>query len=128
MSFKFRQPLFSKEESVYIAGFETQFLFFHDTMADYQYEETPPEKAFLQLEIGIVGMFISSGGRFSEEIELNLVRIQAPALLMPYVRGAASSILALSGFGAVPFPLINIHELARKALSEISVKELESKS
>lgn len=82
-----------------------------------------PEPNIVRMEIGIAGIFSVEEGRFEKEIEENLVKIQIPMLLLPYLRGAATSIFAHSGIGSVIFPLINLHELAKGA--NLAIKEIE---
>lgn len=123
---RIRQPFFQKESHSYFVGLDTQLYFYTENQFNSIKPEEQPsmESAIVQLEIGIAGVFTSLSDRFPVETEEKLVKIQAPAILMPYVRSAASSVLAVSGFGAVPFPLINIHELAKSSPAELTIKEM----
>jgi preprotein translocase subunit SecB len=41
-----------------------------------------------------------------------MVRINIPAILLPYLRAAITTIISQAGFGTIVFPLINIYEIA----------------
>ena len=66
----------------------------------------------------ISGIF-STENAFSEEVEQNLIKNQAPAILLPYLRAAITNILASSGFDTVILPLVNIQAAAKTAHIEI---------
>jgi preprotein translocase subunit SecB len=69
-------------------------------------------------EFGIMGVF-----KMVEEPKKNdeerMVKINMPAILMPYLRAAMTNILSSAGFGTVLFPLINMYELAEKSTIQI---------
>jgi preprotein translocase subunit SecB len=89
-----------------------------DTQDNTKKEVVP----LIKCEVSIVGMFSAEQGRFSKDIEDKLVKIQIPAILMPYVRATITSLLAHAGFGSVIFPLINIHEVARQAVAAADIQ------
>jgi len=66
----------------------------------------------------ISGMFVTENA-FEEETEQNLIRIQAPAILFPYLRAAITNILASSGFDTVILPLVNVQAVAKNVQIEI---------
>lgn len=66
----------------------------------------------------ISGIF-STENAFSEEVEQNLIKNQAPAILLPYLRAAITNILASSGFDTVILPLVNIQAAAKTSHIEI---------
>lgn len=60
----------------------------------------------------ITGLF-SSKGEFSKETEENLIKLQAPTILFPYIRASISLILTTAGFSSVILPLINVANTAK---------------
>lgn len=48
-----------------------------------------------------------------KETEERLIKYQAPAILMPYLRAAMSFIVTSAGFSTIIFPLVNINAAAR---------------
>ena len=69
------------------------------------------------------GIFKVAGEKLTEEAEKNLVRLQIPALLFPFLRSAVSSLFINAGFLGVVIPLINVHELASQAGDKIQIQE-----
>ena len=67
------------------------------------------------LELGVAGVFRTVQESLGEELEQNLVRLQIPAILLPYLRAAITSLLSSAGFPSILFPLVNVQELAKKA-------------
>jgi preprotein translocase subunit SecB len=51
--------------------------------------------------------------------EKNMVQINIPAILLPYLRSAITTILSQAGFGTIVLPLINIYEIAKQQTTEI---------
>jgi preprotein translocase subunit SecB len=45
--------------------------------------------------------------------EENFVKVNLPALLMPYLRAVMTNVLSNAGFGTALFPLVNVYELAK---------------
>jgi preprotein translocase subunit SecB len=68
-------------------------------------------------DFGISGLFrpINMDGKTEE----NMVRYNIPAILMPYLRSAITTIVSQAGFGTVVLPLINVYEIAKKNQIEI---------
>jgi preprotein translocase subunit SecB len=60
---------------------------------------------------GIAGLF--SSNNMDEQSEENMVRINIPAILLPYLRSSITTILSQAGFGTIVLPLINIYEIAK---------------
>ncbi len=60
----------------------------------------------------ITGLF-SSTGQFTKEIEEQLIKLQAPTILFPYIRASISLILTSAGFSTIILPLINVAETAK---------------
>jgi preprotein translocase subunit SecB len=86
---------------------------------DIRVDITLPDKTnILTGEFGITGVF-----KMIEEPEENteekIVKINIPAILMPYLRATMTNILSNAGFGTVLFPLINMYELAEKSTIQI---------
>lgn len=61
----------------------------------------------------VITGFFSSTGEFSKETEENLIKLQAPTILFPYIRASISLLLSTAGFSAVFLPLINVAEMAK---------------
>lgn len=127
LNLRVRPPVFQSSSNAYFVGLDSQMFFYSEAQfqAGQSQQEPAPEAAIVRLEVGIAGVFTAFRDRFPPETEVTFVKIHAPAILMPYVRGAASSILALSGFGSVPFPLINVHELAKESLGGVEIKVID---
>jgi preprotein translocase subunit SecB len=125
-----RQPAYVKEKKYYACGLDCKVFLFPNKIEEVKKKA---EDALLYIETGIAGIFSAVNEnkdgqeqltRFNSDLESKLVRIQMPAILMPYLRGAITSFLANAGFGAVLFPLINVQELADKTLKDIEIKEI----
>ncbi|MDR0642006.1 MAG: protein-export chaperone SecB [Treponema sp.] len=69
-------------------------------------------------DFGIAGLFRPVGDT-DRNFEENMVHINIPAILLPYLRSAITTILSQAGFGTVVLPLINVYEIARKNPVEI---------
>ncbi|MFH1282038.1 MAG: protein-export chaperone SecB [bacterium] len=118
-----RQPIFYKKTNKYIGGIDLGLYLYGQNIKE---EDKKPENAIIVVEAGIAGLFaVQEDKRFDEETENSLVRIQIPALLFPYLRGAITSLLANAGFGSVVLPLINIHELAKESLKDVNIKVID---
>jgi preprotein translocase subunit SecB len=87
--------------------------------------EITDEDRLLFVEGGIAGLFTVDKGKFDKGTEKGLVRIQIPALLLPYLRGTITSLLANAGYGTVILPLINIHALAEEQLQGTEIKVID---
>ena len=61
--------------------------------------------------------------KLAEEAEKNLVQLQIPAFLFPFLRSAVCSLFISAGFPIVVIPLINVHELASQAGDKIQIQE-----
>jgi preprotein translocase subunit SecB len=46
------------------------------------------------------------------DLREKMIRQQAPAIIMPYLRATISMMLISAGFGGVTMPLINLYEMA----------------
>ncbi len=79
----------------------------------------------VKCELSITGLFSVEEGRLTKEVEMNLLKLQLPAILLPYARSAITSILANGGFGSVVLPLINMQEVARRVESTLDVEVIE---
>ncbi len=121
LNISFREPLFSQGQKKYIGGIDTGLCLFPPEVKTEDKNE-----AIIKLDVGIVGIFSSDEeGGFDKETIENLVRVQIPAILFPYVRSTITSLFANAGFGSVILPLINMHELAKQAIGEVSIKTID---
>jgi len=114
----FNIPMFSKKENVYICG----LLLKGKTTLENQEGERVEVASF---ETEITGLFKTDGKIESAELEEKLVKIQAPAILMPYLRGTVSSYLSNAGFASVVLPLINVQKIANDSLGKESIIEID---
>jgi hypothetical protein len=67
-----------------------------------------------------VNATISGAFRFTEksimdnELREKMIRQQAPAIILPYLRATIGTMLVSAGFGGVTIPLINMYETAKQ--------------
>jgi hypothetical protein len=111
-----RKPLFYSQRKIYICGLECTMSY--PTPADMVKKGIPE---LVSLKAGMAGIFRAESGRIPPDVETRLVKIQAPYILLPYLRGAMTSLLANSGIGAMIFPLVNLHEIAKEVLKDESI-------
>ena len=116
MSLTIRNPLRISVDNSYIGGADVQFSLFHST-------EQKPETTLATGSVGISGLFKVLAGQLAAETENNLVRLQIPAILMPYLRAALSSLLINAGFLGVMLPLINVHAIVAQIGDKLKIEE-----
>lgn len=126
-SLAFREPLFSASGKKYIGGIDIGvYLLPIEGRGDNHFIKKEDIKDFLiKLELGTAGVFSVEEGRFSKEIEEKLVKLQIPALLLPYARATITALLANAGFGSIVLPLINLHEAAKETIGNIEIKVID---
>ncbi len=118
LEFAFREPFYFTGPKKYITGMNIKVSLLPN----------PPEAAdvskdfLLQVELGISGIFSVEEGRLTKEIENELIKIQAPALLFPYIRSTLTSLLSNAGFGSFILPLMNIQEMAKQSTATADIK------
>lgn len=124
VNLRLRHPLFFEEDGVYVGGVEARLFILNDEgKAELDGDqEISRENFLLTLEAGIAGMFRVQADALPKEVEEKLVKIQIPAILLPYLRAAMTSLLANAGYGSVMFPLFNIHALAEKTMGDVEVE------
>jgi len=118
LDISFREPLYIKRQKKYVGGLVIK-LTVAPPVKNGQGDQPKEENIILRIDLSISGLFRTEQGQFDPKTEQNLVTQQIPAILFPYVRATLSSLLANAGFGSVVLPLINIHEVAKKAKLEI---------
>jgi preprotein translocase subunit SecB len=116
MSLTLRNPIHIAADNTYVGGMDIQFSLFFSA-------DRSESNRLAEGRAGISGYFRVVGNSFSKETEENLVKLQIPALLLPYLRPAVTSLLINAGFPGVVFPLINIHALASDARSKMTIQE-----
>lgn len=114
-----RTPYFFKQRKEYVGGINLRLQLFDKPHDKLQEEDAP----LVKLEAGIVGIFSVDKERLSSQIEEHMVRHIMPAILMPYLRAAATSFLANAGWPGVFLPLINMYEMAKNA--DLEIEEIE---
>ena len=102
------QPIYFKDSSVYVTG--TTVKAFCGSQAD-------PD---VSLDISISGVFMCEGEK-ETPVDDDFIKVQMPAILSPYLRGAITYILAMAGFGQVIPPLVNFRNMAEEALKDIPI-------
>ncbi len=122
ISLNVREPIFYKKTKAYLGGVDLALNLFGKDLPE---EDRSPEKATLTVEAGISGVFNVEKGRLSKETEDQLVKVQIPAILFPYLRGAVTSLLANAGFGSVILPLINMNEVGKSSLQDKAIVEVD---
>lgn len=115
---RIRHPQFFKAKNCYIGGLDVL------TNLYEQGKDSIEEFLMVQLEAGIAGVFYVNG-TLEKSTEDILVRVQIPAILLPYLRSTVSALLSSAGFGSVIFPLINIHALAEENRDKIQIQIIE---
>lgn len=121
LSIAVREPLYSQSRKKYIGGLDTNLCLFPPEVKTEDKNE-----ALIKLDVGIAGIFSTAEeGGFEKEVVENLVRVQIPAILFPYIRATITSLLANAGFGSVILPLVNMTELAKQAVGEVVIKTIE---
>ena len=116
LSLGLRNPLHIGADNSYVGGLDVQFsLFFSEDLSDANRIATG--------KAGVSGYFKVAADKLQAEAEKNLVRLQIPALLFPFLRSAVSALLINAGFPGVVIPLINVHELASQAGDKIQIQE-----
>lgn len=131
ISVTIRPPLYFSQEKIYAGGFDLSMQITLPKSSDSDNATDLPsegneiaDNVLLKLDLGIAGSF-EVKERMAQGLEESLVKVQIPALLMPFARSAAASFLASAGYGAVLFPLFNIHELAKRQMAELNVEVVE---
>jgi preprotein translocase subunit SecB len=127
VSISIRIPSFFKTKNAYVGGLHMSLMLLtQEGKAKLESGgEITDEDRLLFVEGGIAGLFTVDKGKFDKGTEKGLVRIQIPALLLPYLRGTITSLLANAGYGTVILPLINIHALAEEQLQGTEIKVID---
>jgi preprotein translocase subunit SecB len=119
VAYAFRDPIYFEKLNKYIGGLDIQLKLYAETndaeAETSACEEDDTIKEILHLEAGIVGTFALGENSFSESQIENLVTLQIPSILMPYLRAAVSSFLCSGGWLNAPLPLLNVYEMAKHA-------------
>jgi preprotein translocase subunit SecB len=92
---------------VYVGGINVKVTIYDDK-----------KEKILEGDFGISGLFRPQSG-LDKQGEENMVKINMPAILLPYLRSAITTILSQAGFGTIILPLINIHEIVKSKSVEI---------
>ena len=135
LDIKIRNPFFIKKDKKYIGGIQTSLWLEpekdetsegekHTNEGQPDSEQDKKPNFLIKCNIGITGIFSVEEGRFKKETENDLVKLQIPTILFPYIRTTITSLLANAGFGSIILPLINIQEVARRTANlEVQVLE-----
>lgn len=102
------RQLYFKDEGVYVTG---------TTVKVICGEEEDPD---VSMNISISGMFMLED-KTDASIDENFIKVQMPAILSPYLRGAITYILAMAGFSQIIPPLVNFRSMAEEALKDMPI-------
>jgi preprotein translocase subunit SecB len=116
LSVSIRNPLHISSDNAYVGGLDI-------LISLYFSSEHVESNRIARGRAGVSGYFKVVGESLDVETEKNLVRVQIPAVLFPFVRSAISSLTINAGFPGVILPLINVQELAKQAGDEIQIQE-----
>ena len=87
------------------------YIYITGLKAGIKIDSTLLQKTIAEGEFCITGSFLQQG-ELDKETEERLIKYQAPAILMPYLRAAMSFIVTSAGFSTIIFPLVNINAAA----------------
>lgn len=113
----FRPPSYFKEKRLFVGGLDLEF------QIPYGVGELAKE-TFCQGTFGIAGAFHLAVEDLDQIVVEKIVKIQIPAILLPYLRATVTSTLAHSGIGSVMLPLINVQKFAEEALKDVPIEVL----
>ena len=119
-NFKVSNPAYSRGQKIYICGVAVK-----GSTSKEQEQKGIVEQGALNFEAEIAGIFKVEKQIPSKKLEEQLVKIQGPSLLLPYLRATITSYFANAGFGPFMLPLINIHKLAEDSLKDVEIKMLD---
>ncbi len=117
-----RDPWYLTKAKVYIGGLDCSLQLFDKGIPE---EDRNSDNASLAIKVSISGLFGVDEGQFKKELEEQLVKVQIPAILFPYVRASVTALLANAGFGSVMLPLINMNEVGKNALKDKEIQIIE---
>jgi preprotein translocase subunit SecB len=116
-SFEISHPSFFQEKKLYSGGIALN-LTYPIKLADGSEDEG------LRVHGRILGLFRVDQKFDNPKIEHNLIYNQIPAILLPYLRAAISSLLANAGYGSTILPLINIYAQSQQLLKDVELTVL----
>jgi preprotein translocase subunit SecB len=118
-----RIPEFHKVHDKYICGMDV-IVSLHDS--NIEERDRNESNALLKMNAGIAGIFgFDNSSEVSNDLKLKLIKVQAFAILLPYLRGSVTAFVANSGFGTFIFPLINVQNMAEVYLKDLDIKVIE---
>lgn len=117
-------PSYFTQSKVYAAGVIFK-MFFH-VPGSLPPEQLNASNSLVSVECNISGVFSCESGRLSKDVEDSLVKVTAPAILMPHLRSTVLSLLATGGFGYAEIPLFNVHGLATTALKDAQIADVDA--
>ncbi len=118
LQFAFRQPMYLRVARKYVAGMNVKLLLLPGPPEDASISK----ESMVEIELGISGLFSVEEDKLAPEVEQDLVKVHAPAILFPYVRSTLTSLLSNAGFGSFILPLLNIQEMAKQAPATLEIK------
>ena len=104
-------PAYSKKNNVYICGFQLK-----GSCNDKK------QNSIIEFNTNISGIFKVIEKIEDKVLEEKVIKIQAPSLLLPYLRSTITSYFANAGYGPIIFPLINVHKMAEEAMADFQIK------
>ena len=109
----FLRPVYSSKERIYICGI---------SLKGSAKEKKSTSEELLNFATEISGVFKVEERIKRKELEEQLVKIQGPSILFPYLRSTITSYSANAGFRPVILPLINVNQMAENALQDVKIQ------
>jgi len=122
-SIKIANPKYIKSESVYICGVACKVTLKKTEKTEQKGQDKTPTPLLI-IDAIISGVF-GTDGQLPRETEERIAKAQAPAILLPYLRGTITTFLSNAGYGSVTFPLININKVAETDLKDTPIEVIE---
>ncbi|TGL23145.1 hypothetical protein EHQ46_05775 [Leptospira yanagawae] len=117
--FKFREPTYFTKQKIYVSGMKILVTLPHNS------EKGINKRPLIHCGIEISGAFQVEEDKLEPKTVENLVKIQIPAILLPYARSTITTLFANAGIGTFVFPLINIQRYAQSVETQLKIKIVE---
>ncbi len=107
-----KQPILFKKDNRFISGIDCKITLMSNGVP------------VVNLKASISGLFTTEDSIDPTLVD-NIVKMQFPTILFPYLRSTITTFFANAGFGTFIFPLINVVELAKNNLENIPIQIIE---
>lgn len=116
---RFMDTIYLKDDKLYLASLGASL-----TLKDKDQIKEKDVDPLLSTECEIIGFFRFIDDEIEEDLKINLILHQTPAILLPFLRAYIGSCLAGADFQAPPLPLINLYEMT-KTISQLRIIEMD---